>query len=96
MYLFSSYSEVFGLTTLEAMNFNIPVLVSNSSALPEINGEAPIYFELNNQSDFVKKLNNAITDEDLRKKMIIKGTENLKRFDWKNTVVETIDIIKNA
>lgn len=96
LYLFSSYSEVFGLTTLEAMNFNIPVLISNSSALPEINGEAPIYFELNNQSDFVKKLNNAITDEDLRKKMIVKGTENLKRFDWKNTVSETIDIIKNA
>ena len=96
LYLFSSYSEVFGLTTLEAMNFNIPVLISNSSALPEINGEAPIYFELNNQSDLVKKLNIAITDKDLRKKMIVKGSENLKRFEWQNTVSETIDIIENA
>lgn len=94
LYLFSSYSEVFGLTSLEAMYFGIPVLISKSSALPEVNGDAPIYFELNNQFDFVTKLNIAVFDENLRKKMIAKGVENLNRFDWEKTVSETINIIE--
>jgi len=96
LYLFLSYSEVFGLTSLEAMNFRIPVLISNSSALTEVNGDAPIYFEIDNQLDFVKKLKIAVSDDNLRKKMITKGVENLNRFDWNNTVNETINIIENA
>ena len=37
LFLFTSYCEVFGLTSLEAMTQNCPVVISNQSALPEIN-----------------------------------------------------------
>ena len=40
LYIFSSYSEVFGYTTIEAMASGCPILVSNTSCLPEINGKA--------------------------------------------------------
>ena len=41
-YVFSSYCEVFGLTTLEAMLNECPVLVSRSSALQEINSDSAL------------------------------------------------------
>ena len=45
LYIFSSYSEVFGLTTLEAMSNKCNVLISNHSSLPEINSDAADYFD---------------------------------------------------
>ena len=55
-YIFTSYCEVFGLTTLEAMAYGCPVLVSNKSALPEINGKAAVYFDPDNILQIEKKL----------------------------------------
>ena len=45
VYVFTSYCEVFGLTSLEAMSQGTPVVISNRSALPEINGKSALYFD---------------------------------------------------
>ena len=50
-YIFSSYCEVFGLTSLEAMSQGCPVLVSNRSALPEINSNAADYFNPDDENE---------------------------------------------
>ena len=56
LYLFTSYSEVFGLTTLEAMTQGCNVIVSNTSSLPEINSSAADYFD----PDDIKNIENVI------------------------------------
>ena len=45
LYIFPSRCEGFGLPPLEAMSFNVPVVASNSSSLPEILGDAAVYFD---------------------------------------------------
>ena len=66
-YIFSSYCEVFGLTSLEAMSQDCPVLISNKSAIPEINGDAAIYFDPDNPMDIKSSMTKILEDLDLKK-----------------------------
>ena len=94
-YVFSSYCEVFGLTTLEAMSNNCPVLVSRSSALVEINNDSALYFHPDNQNDITEKMSNLIDNINLRQSLIIKGTNHVKKFKWSKTFKDTMVIILN-
>ena len=66
LYIFSSYCEVFGLTSLEAMSQGCPVLISNTSALPEINDKAADYFNPDDISDIKNKMQKNLTDINFR------------------------------
>ena len=92
-YIFSSYSEVFGFTTLEAMSLRIPVAVSNHSALPEINAKAAIYFDPNNVKQIEDCVLNILLNNKLRKKLILLGLQNIKRF--KNNVLLPSIVLNN-
>lgn len=92
-YVFSSYCEVFGLTTLEAMLHKVPVLVSNRSALPEINSNAALYFDPDKITQIKNSLKKILLNKIVRKKLVMKGTENLKRFSLNESVKKTIKII---
>ena len=92
-YVFTSYCEVFGYSTLEAMNFGLPVLTSDRSALKEINGDAAIYFNPDNIEEISDKLFEISSNEILRNNLRIRGIENLKRFKNLNNFNETMDLI---
>jgi glycosyltransferase involved in cell wall biosynthesis len=93
-YIFTSYCEVFGLTTLEAMSYGCPVLVSNKSALPEINGNAAIYFNPDNILQIKNKIIQIIENKKLRKKKKIISIKHLKKFSWEKSAVKTLKIIE--
>lgn len=94
-YIFSSYCEVFGLTTLEAMSNKIPVLTSNRSALTEINKSAALYFDPDNVNQIKNRLKESLLNENLRSKLIKEGSKNLKRFSLHKSVNKTYKIIEN-
>lgn len=95
LYVFTSYCEVFGLTSLEAMSKEIPVVISNRSALPEINGNAALYFDPDNINEIKNSLKKALLEKSLRKTLIKNGRERLKKFDSTTNVKKTINIIDN-
>ena len=92
-YIFSSYCEVFGLTSLEAMSQGCPVIISNKSAIPEINGNAAIYFDPDNPNDIKSSMIRILDDPNLRKNLIENGKKHHIKFNWKHTVKETIKIL---
>ena len=92
-YIFSSYCEVFGLTSLEAMKNKTPVLISKCSALPEINGKAAMYFNPNNHIDISKKMKKLIKSNGLRKSLIKKGIKQAEKFNWFSTYKSLIKIL---
>ena len=94
-YLFSSYSEVFGFTSLEAMNYNIPILISDTSALKEINSNLVTYFDPDDLLDISNKIKETI--EKLNDNLSLKKNYqlHLKKYLWRNNFLETIKILKN-
>jgi glycosyltransferase involved in cell wall biosynthesis len=94
-YVFPSLYEGFGLPPLEAMHFDTPVLSSNQSCLPEILGEAALYFDPENKQDLLNKLEQIISDPELRNKLINTGQEQIKLYSWHKTAQEILEVYKN-
>jgi len=95
VYVFTSYCEVFGLTSLEAMSQSTPVVISNTSALPEINKKAAQYFNPDDVKDIKNKLKKVILDKKLRVKLVNNGIELLKKYNVSKSVKKTFNIIEN-
>lgn len=93
-YVFPSLSEGFGLPPLEAMVHGAPVASSNATCLPEINGDAVHYFDPLDVNDMAKKINDVLTDENLRKDLIKKGSIQVKKYSWERMATQTLEIYK--
>ncbi|MEQ9916365.1 glycosyltransferase family 1 protein [Pectobacterium aroidearum] len=62
-YVQPSLYEGFGLPVAEAMCLGVPVLCSCAASLPEVCGDAAIYFDPHSPSDISEKINNFINNE---------------------------------
>lgn len=93
-YIIPSLNEGFGLPPLEAMASGTPVISSKESCMPEILGDAPLYFDPYDTGEIAKAMERIITDEDLRRKMISKGLEQARKYDWKETAKKTLEVYK--
>ncbi len=95
-FVLPSLYEGFGLPLLEAMNNDCPVIASNSSSLPEIGGDACLYFDPQREVELLEKLNQLKNNRKLRGELITKGKEQIKHFSWQKCAQETLEIIKSA
>ena len=81
--------EGFGLPPLEAMTLGTPVVSSNASCMPEILGNAPIYFDPANTDDMAQKIDEVITNDSLRNEMIARGYKQVAKYSWEKMARET-------
>lgn len=95
-YVFPSLMEGFGLPGLEAMGYGTPVISSKETCLPEIYGDAAIYFNPYDIKDMSNKISEVLENETLRKKMITKGHVQFKKYSWEKMARETLEIYKKA
>lgn len=95
-YILPSLYEGFGLPVLEAMKHNCPVITSNISSLPEAGGGAALYVDPENVDDIAKKMTKLLNDEKLRKELIEKGKEQVKKFSWEKTAKETLKVLEEV
>lgn len=95
-YVFPSLSEGFGLPTLEAMIHGAPVVCSNATCLPEINGEAAVYFDPKVTFDIAKKISSVLSDNKLRGRLIRAGKLQAAKYSWQTTAKQTLDIYDQA
>ena len=91
-----SVVEGFGLPVLEAMACGVPVMCAKAGALPEIAGNAAAFFDADNTEQTAAVIEQVLTDENLRKKLIDSGTERVKHFSWVKTAERTMELIKNV
>ncbi|MEI8097138.1 MAG: glycosyltransferase family 1 protein [Candidatus Moraniibacteriota bacterium] len=91
-YLFPSFYEGFGLPPLEAMVRGLPVLSSSCGSLPEILGDAAMYFDPHRKESFREKLQEILTSDTLRQELIRRGYEQIKRYSFDRMAQETLEI----
>lgn len=83
-FVFPSLYEGFGLPPLEAMSMGCPVITSNISAIPEACGDAPLYVNPNNIADIAEKILEIYDNHSLRKELINKGYQQVKKYSLEN------------
>ena len=88
-----SFYEGFGLPILEAMTYDCPVIASYSSSLPEIGGDACIYFDPKNALELSDKINHLLIDKNLKKTLINKGRERARLYSWKKCAEQTLKLL---
>lgn len=84
--------EGFGLPPVEAMVFGVPTVVSEIDCLREMCGEASVYFDPTDANDMAVQIKLIIENEPLRKELVRKGHENVKRFSWAKMAQETLEV----
>ena len=95
LYIFPSLAETFGMTTLEAMAHGTPVICSNVSAMPEVNGDAAIYFNPLDPMDISDKIKLVIKDKNICDRLIINGFERVRNFTWHETAEKTVALFQS-
>ena len=91
-FVFPSLIEGFGLPGLEAMSTGLPVIAARASCLPEIYGEAALYFDPYIVNDLVAKIQSILSDPKLRKSLIAKGYRQAQKYSWAKMANETWQI----
>jgi glycosyltransferase involved in cell wall biosynthesis len=93
LFVYPSFYEGFGLPILEAFTCGIPVVCSDTSSLPEVAGEAVVYFDPENVISIKEKIKEVLNNKDLQKELVEKGFDQLKKFSWEESVKKIFNIL---
>jgi glycosyltransferase involved in cell wall biosynthesis len=89
IFAFPSLDEGFGMPILEAMAHGVPVVTSQSSAMPEVAGDAALLVDPLNIDQLAHALTRLAGDEGLREDLIARGRTRVAHFTWDSAVAQT-------
>jgi glycosyltransferase involved in cell wall biosynthesis len=95
-FVFPSLAEGFGLPVLEALRRGTPVACSNASSLPEVAGDAAVYFDPLDIGAVVEAMKRLLEDAALRGRLAAAGPGQAARFTWEATAAATVASYERA
>ena len=95
-FAFPSANEGFGLPVLEAMGRGVPVVCADTSALPEVAGDAAILVPPDDTDALAEAIIRAMTDSATRADMIERGRRQAASFTWDRCAAETLTVLARA
>jgi glycosyltransferase involved in cell wall biosynthesis len=96
VFAYPSLYEGFGLPVLEALACGVPTLTSDSSALPEVAGEAAILVDPESTEAINHGLARLLSDSALRGRLAVAGPEHASSFSWARCAAETAAAYQRA
>lgn len=91
-FVYPSLYEGFGMPLLEAMSHGCPVLCSDTSAMPEVAGDAAAYFAPSDVDSITAAISVVLEDGVLRRALIARGYTRAAGFTWDLTAERTRDV----
>jgi glycosyltransferase involved in cell wall biosynthesis len=96
VFVFPSVYEGFGFPLLEAMARGVPSIAARSSSLPEIGGDAALYFEPRDVDGLVGQLMRVLNDASVREDLARRGWERAASFRWDRAAHETLEVFRRV
>jgi glycosyltransferase involved in cell wall biosynthesis len=96
IFVFPSIYEGFGFPLLEAMSHGVPSIAARSSSLPEIGGDAALYFDPKNARELEASIERLLNDPALRAELIDRGHERAAQFRWDLTAERTLEVLRRV
>jgi len=96
LFLYPSIRESFGLPILEAMACGVPVITSNTSAMPEVAGGAAWLVDPFDVSDIASAITYLLANGEKRNDLIQKGLERSEFFNWKQAATQLVAIYEKV
>ncbi len=96
LFVWPSLSEGFGLPGIEAMLHGLPVASSNATCLPEVYGDAAIYFDPLNTAEMASVIKNTLNNPALLRDLSAKGKQKAATYSWRRMAEQTLGIYQNA
>lgn len=96
LFCFPSFAEGFGLPPLEAMAAGVPVIVSHTTSLPEVCGDAPVYINSSSPEDIAHALDHLLEDPILYEQKRKIGFEQARKYNWDKTAHLLMQSITNS
>lgn len=90
--VFPSLYEGFGLPIIEAMAAGLPVIASNRSSIPEVQGDAGLSLDPTDEAAWVTGINRLIANPHLQKKFSAAGASQSKKFSWDTIAKQTSEV----
>lgn len=95
-FVFPSLYEGFGMPVLEAMASGTAVVCSNTSALPEVAGDAAVFFDPLSVASITAALVQVDTDDALVAQCVAAGLERVRGYTWAQTGAQTLQVLEQA
>jgi glycosyltransferase involved in cell wall biosynthesis len=95
-FVFASLNEGFGLPILEAMRRGVPVACARASALPEVAGDAALYFDPHSVPDIARALLELLSDRELAARLVALGRTRQAAFTWEAAARRTLESYARA
>ncbi len=96
-FVFSALHEGFGIPPLEAMRLKVPVICARSGAMPEVLGNAPLWFDPRDERDIARAMRAfARVGEPQRADMIRRGTLRADGYGWEASALALVEVLADA
>jgi glycosyltransferase involved in cell wall biosynthesis len=96
VFVYPSLYEGFGLPILEAMEAGTPVVASSAASLPEVGGDACIYFDPASPVELAERLEELLANDRRRHELRERGLRRFKQFSWRRTAEETLRVYEEC
>ena len=95
-FVFPSLAEGFGLPVLDALVRGTPTACSNASSLPEVAGDAVVYFDPMDVGEMTRAIERLLADVALRDRLRRAGLQRARAFTWERTAESTLASYERA
>lgn len=86
--IYASLFEGFRIPILEALQCDVPAIVSNTSSMPEVAGDAALLVDPSDPEDIAAKMHLIYKDEALRKRLIDNARIQTRKFSWESSAAK--------